>query len=619
MDAKNSRTEAEKYRQERKERIKRDAKRTSKGTGKVSNLIAKIIGWVIVAALVVGFCWFIADFFGWGPKLTTVATVKVGDKVEKIKETEFNYYYTKVFESTAQTQSVYSQYGLTGSYDFTQPPDAQTTKDDEDNEITYAEYFKNKAIETIEQIHYYAAKARELGLSISEEDQKSISEEIKRISTQTDERTGTKFSPGYVLVSTYGKGINLSLYKKYLNESYLSKAYTDNLTENYIKSVTDEEVGKKFDESPELYEKVDLRIYGFKIESDSTDENGNTVPAVKTAEAQKAKALEMISKITDEDSFLSVVKEYCEPEEIEEFSDPNNSIVRGMTYETIQSNMSEEDAKWAFSSDRNPGDVSVWSTTSYVYAVLLVNTAYKDTVSPATVRHILVQFPEEEADDSVAEDVVIENTTSAADEEGVTAASEEGVADTTVPETHYDDGIAYLGAKHSSSEEETVYKKTPATKEEAKEIAESYLALYKAGEQTEESFAKLADLYSDDTASTSAGNGSGGLYEDITVGKMVKPFEDWAFDPERKPGDVDIVETTYGYHIMYFVKRSEYESWEKTVREAIAADKAEADQSTLEEAYKDSFTETSSMSRALKRIISHVTDLSSRYNASHSS
>ena len=34
---------------------------------------------------------------------------------------------------------------------------------------------------------------------------------------------------------------------------------------------------------------------------------------------------------------------------------------------------------------------------------------------------------------------------------------------------------------------------------------------------------------------------------------MVEAFENWVYDEDRKAGDVDIVETEYGQHIMYFV------------------------------------------------------------------
>ena len=38
---------------------------------------------------------------------------------------------------------------------------------------------------------------------------------------------------------------------------------------------------------------------------------------------------------------------------------------------------------------------------------------------------------------------------------------------------------------------------------------------------------------------------------------MVEAFENWCYDAARKTGDTDIVETEYGYHVMYFVGDSE--------------------------------------------------------------
>ena len=38
---------------------------------------------------------------------------------------------------------------------------------------------------------------------------------------------------------------------------------------------------------------------------------------------------------------------------------------------------------------------------------------------------------------------------------------------------------------------------------------------------------------------------------------MVEAFEDWIYTDGRKTGDTGIVETEYGYHVMYFVGDSE--------------------------------------------------------------
>ena len=79
--------------------------------------------------------------------------------------------------------------------------------------------------------------------------------------------------------------------------------------------------------------------------------------------------------------------------------------------------------------------------------------------------------------------------------------------------------------------------------------AQEILDLWLAGEKTEQSFGQLAVEHSQDPGSAEVG----GLYENVYVGKMVEPFEEWCFDEVRKVGDYGIVKTTYGYHVMYFV------------------------------------------------------------------
>ena len=34
---------------------------------------------------------------------------------------------------------------------------------------------------------------------------------------------------------------------------------------------------------------------------------------------------------------------------------------------------------------------------------------------------------------------------------------------------------------------------------------------------------------------------------------LVESFKNWALDPSRKSGDTDVVDSTYGSHVMYFV------------------------------------------------------------------
>ncbi len=84
--------------------------------------------------------------------------------------------------------------------------------------------------------------------------------------------------------------------------------------------------------------------------------------------------------------------------------------------------------------------------------------------------------------------------------------------------------------------------------------AEALLARAKGGED----FAKLADEFSQDPGNkTPDGKSNGGLYADVTKGKMMPEFEAAAL--ALQPGQVadNLVETPYGFHIIKLEKKGE--------------------------------------------------------------
>lgn len=105
--------------------------------------------------------------------------------------------------------------------------------------------------------------------------------------------------------------------------------------------------------------------------------------------------------------------------------------------------------------------------------------------------------------------------------------------------------LVQVNASGLDTESETYEADEQALWDEAKAEAEQILSDWQAGEATEESFGEMAQELSDDGADH-------GLYEQIYKGQMVAAFEDWCFDSARKVGDTGIVETPYGYHVMYF-------------------------------------------------------------------
>lgn len=105
----------------------------------------------------------------------------------------------------------------------------------------------------------------------------------------------------------------------------------------------------------------------------------------------------------------------------------------------------------------------------------------------------------------------------------------------------------------------------------AEALAQKLYNEWKAGEATEESFAKLATGHTADTGSAS----TGGLYEGIAPGSnYVEEFLNWSIDMNRKTGDTDIVKTQFGYHIMYFVSGEPY--WLSQAETQLLADRTTA-------------------------------------------
>ncbi|MBR2730706.1 MAG: peptidylprolyl isomerase, partial [Clostridia bacterium] len=169
----------------------------------------------------------------------------------------------------------------------------------------------------------------------------------------------------------------------------------------------------------------------------------------------------------------------------------------------LSSAVTEDGANWALDAARKAGDKAIFSNETGSYIVFVDKPIY--SMNSVSVRHCLVNFNAEDAD----------NVT---DEE----------------------------------------------KKAAKDKADKLLAEWLKGEKTEDSFAAMATENTEDTGSKE----TGGLYENIRISdNYVDSFKDWSFNTERKPGDTGIIESTYGYHIMYFVSNNTDDvDWKDTIR-----------------------------------------------------
>ncbi len=137
----------------------------------------------------------------------------------------------------------------------------------------------------------------------------------------------------------------------------------------------------------------------------------------------------------------------------------------------------------------------------------------------------------------------------------------------------YRDGGATKNVRHILFNFEN-YESSDAAKAKADEVYAKFLETGK----TEADFEALAKEYNEDSNS---------LYENVPKGKMVAPFENWIFDEARVAGDTGIVETEYGYHIMYFVGEG-LTAWKVDVEKTLLDEKITSFTEELANKYKDS-------------------------------
>jgi len=111
--------------------------------------------------------------------------------------------------------------------------------------------------------------------------------------------------------------------------------------------------------------------------------------------------------------------------------------------------------------------------------------------------------------------------------------------------------ILYKAVINSTTEAENATEEEIA---EAKALAEATLATINSYE----------DMVLAGDRDYTAGLAAEASQYTVSVGQMVPEFEEWCYDPARKIGDKAVVQTDYGFHVMFFVGKTPATEEEKT-------------------------------------------------------
>lgn len=508
-------SQAELYREERKNRMEKAAKKNAQKSpqaAKAKKIIGKVVAVVLAVAVCLAAFYGIFNFFGLPQKVLTAA--KIGD--ERVTLAKYNYYYMELYMRTYnQSKSYDSQYGagygaMYTGYDSSKSPMEQeypgTLEGFDGENPTWADAFRIQALTHMQTYMAYSKLATEAGVTLDEDELAEIDEYIESARSSA---TSNDYSLDRFLTKNYGKGVNEKLVREVLEEQQLAYKYAQQKQEDVQNGITDAQIDEEYAANTADY--AILTVHGFvvtadtsAIADDATEDEKTAATEAAMAEA-KTKAEGYMANVNSAETLLAQAKAYNST------ATESSVTLENVTGATLTSSFSQTASDWAFAAERAVGDVTVVET-SRGYAVLyMAQLPHKDMTKAVDVRHILVQF-----------------------------------------KTSTDDSGNAVALTDS---EKAVYY------QQAQAIYKQYLE-----NPTEDNFATLANNNSDDSGS----NTNGGLYEEVHVGDMVTEFNDWCFAPERKPGDTDIVETSIGYHIMYYVGNNHEEAWKSTVRSTLA-------------------------------------------------
>ena len=406
--------------------------------------------------------------------------------------------------------SVTNCYSQTGNdaaifgLDVTKPLNQQVM--DPETGETWADYFVNTAKTNATSVYALYGAAVKEGFTMPEAQQNSVDSTISTLELYST-IYGYKDANQY-LKAIYGSGASLESYRSYLEKTMLASAYqtayADSLT------FTDADLRAAEADNYNKYSSYAYNYYNLPVskflEGGTTDENGNTTYSDEEKAAAQQKAEAAAKSLTGEE--ITTAQALDAAIAALSINADNDTAMSTRYDDQSYTGINSTIAQWLSDSSRKEGDITYLANsttdadgkeTINGYYVVRFDSVNDNTFPLKNVRHILVSFEGGTSDDS--------------------------------------GNITY-------SEEE---------KAAAKATAEELLNQWKSGEATEDSFAALATEKSSDTGSTA----NGGLYEDIYPNQMVASFNDWCFAEGRKAGDTGIVETQYGYHVMYFVGDSD--------------------------------------------------------------
>lgn len=273
---------------------------------------------------------------------------------ESVSELEFNFHMNNIINSN----SSYLQY-----FGMTSVEDLNTMVYDEATGLTWADYFAERAAESIKENRALIADAKAKGVDIDvTEDYKTYIETVSAQAAEADMTTDAYLTALF--------GAKEKELKNIIKDNLAAVQYSEYLYEQ--NEATDADAQAEYDANKDLYDAVDYRVLNFApVIPEGADE-----AATKAAKDEaKAKAEEMLAKVKAGEDFETLCVTYAPEDQRTKYADSETdySLVTGESSTFAYGPYS----KWLFEAARTEGEADIYvDETSGVCYVLKFEKRY---------------------------------------------------------------------------------------------------------------------------------------------------------------------------------------------------------------------------------------------------
>lgn len=553
----------------------------------------------------------------------------------KVSGSMMNYFYANTYTNFTATYESYMSYLSIGK--------AQSMADHDDIVIggteaepntydtaffsdykgkTWKEYFLDQTVTSVKAMLVYCEEADVLGITLDEEDEKTIEDAIDTAVAQfriyNMSNGGGTLSESACLSAMYGEGMKRGDIRKAMELSTLATKCSEHIYETVEAAVGDDRINAEYDANKNDYDLVDYIKYSFDVDYDDAvekivgkDAEDSEIEAKKDAilaeykdmiAKAKAKA-EALAACTELEAFKAYILTAAAEDDYDELyakitfaeadkvAADSEAVIKAQIIASVVKDVTDgADKATDMVTESTSGDTKTYKigtvdvTEKFATEIrTLKDTLFTNTsavIDDNTGKKVSYKADDEFSEWAFAADRAVNDIKS------IVAGDGSGEGEITVDKKYYTADVYFMLAtryKNETPSRDVAYMLFSSTTDAEK-------AITKLKEQSELNKDKFADIAKELSAEANT------VWEDYVEGQMSSAsFDEWLFDATTKVGAITEKPVTMSdgsIMVAYYVADGDVPTWRMNVKTALVTEDVTAREDEMTKTHSGSVTST---------------------------